>query len=118
MAPIQSKRKNQGSNYPFKLQKDKNNGNGILRRIIPAQTATEVSKALLQQCFGILKEGIWWRVLPLEDMYDDVGSGIGIDWDYFLRLHISSGLLFTKTMKSSSKQYQIRRDLWHDITKA
>ena len=72
MAPIRSKRKNQGSNYPFKRQKDGNNGNGILRRIIPAPTVREVSKALLQQCFGVLKEGIWWRVLPLDDMYDDM----------------------------------------------
>ena len=56
-------------------------------------------------------------MLPLDDMLDDIGSGIGIDWEYLLPLLISSGLLFTKTMKSSSKRYQISRDLWHDITK-
>ena len=117
MAPIRSKRKNQGSNYPFKRQKDDNNGNGILRRIIQAPTVTEVSKALLQQCFGILKERIWWRVLPLDDRYDDIGSGIGIDWEYLLPLLISSGLLFTKTIKSS-KRYLVSRDLWNDTTRA
>ena len=106
MAPIRSKRKkslNEGSNYPFKRQKDDNNGNSILPRIIPAPTATEVSKGLLQQCFGILKEGIWWRVLPLDDMLDDIGSGIGIDWEYLLPLLIKSGLLFTKTKGIQSR---------------
>ena len=93
------------------------NGNGILRRIIQAPTVTEVSKALLQQCFGILKERIWWRVLPLDDRYDDIGSGIGIDWEYLLPLLISSGLLFTKTIKSS-KRYLVSRDLWNDTTRA
>ena len=65
--------------------------------------------------FGILKEGIWWRVLPLDDRYDDIVAGIGINWQCLLPLLINSGLLFTKTIKSS-KRYLVSRDLRNDTT--
>ena len=118
MAPIRSKRKkclNEGLDYPLKRRKDNNNGNGRSKRMAQPPTATEVSKALLLECFGTLKEGIWWRMLPLDDMYDDIVCGIGIDWQYLLPLLINSGLLFTKTIKSS-KRYLVSRDLWNDTT--
>ena len=120
MAPIRSKQKkslNERRNYPLKRRKDNNNGNDRSKRVVQPSTATEVSKALLLECFGTLKEGIWWRVLPLDDMYDDIVSGIGIDWQYLLPLLISSDLLFTKTIKSS-KRYLVSRDLWNDTTRA
>ena len=120
MAPIRSKRKkslNERRNYPLKRRKDNNNGNDRSKRVVQPSTATEVSKALLLECFGTLKEGIWWRVLPLDDMYDDIVSGIGIDWQYLLPLLISSDLLFTKIIKSS-KRYLVSRDLWNDTTRA
>ena len=118
MAPIRSKRKkslNERPGHLLKRRKDNNNGNGRSERMAQPPTATEVSKALLLECFGTLKEGIWWRVLPLDDMYDDIVSGIGIDWQYLLPLLMSSGLLFTKTIKSS-KRYLVSRDLWNDTT--
>ena len=74
MAPIRSKQKkslNEQGDYPLKRRKDNNNGNDRSERVVQPPTATEVSKTLLLECFGTLKEGIWWRVLPLDDMYDD-----------------------------------------------
>ena len=54
---------------------------------------------------------MWWRILPLEDGYDDISVGIGINWDDMLLLLIDSGLLF-KTKRKTSNSYQIKHVKW------
>ena len=69
MAPIRSKRKknlNGSLLYSSKWQRDKETDNGGLQGMQQGMTATEISTDLLQRCFGLLQEGIWWRILPID----------------------------------------------------
>ena len=43
-------------------------------------------------------------------------TGVGIDWKYVLLLFINSGLLFTKSIKSS-KRFLVSSDLWNNMKK-
>ena len=40
----------------------------------------EKSRDLIKQCLCKLEEGIWWRILPVEEKYDDISVGVGVDW--------------------------------------
>ena len=43
-----------------------------------------------------LTEQIWWRILPVDEAYDNISVGIGLTWDNLLLLLVDNGLLFTK----------------------
>ena len=106
MAPIRSKRKkslNGSLLYSSKRQRDKDTDNGGLQGMQQGMTAIEISTDLLQRCFGLLQEGIWWRILPIDHSYDDILVGIGIEWQYLLPLLINSKLLFTKAVDDTEE---------------
>ena len=56
--------------------------------MVQSPTATAVLKALHYGIvFGALRRAfIWWWVLPLDNMYDVIVAGVGIDWKYILPL--------------------------------
>ena len=117
MAPIRSKRKkslNGSLLYSSKRQRDKDTDNGGLQGMQQGMTATEISTDLLQRCFGLLQEGIWWRILPIDHSYDDISVGIGIDWEYLLPLLINSKLLFAKAV-DTGRRVLASRDLWANL---
>ena len=64
-----------------------------------------------------MNEGIWWRILPLalEDDYDDISVGMGIDWEDLLPLLINNGLLYS-TKRTTACDYRISQDLWQSYT--
>ena len=62
-------------------------------------------------------EGIWWRILPLEDGYDDISVGTGINWEDLLPLLIHDGLLYT-TERTIACDYRVSRDKWESLTDA
>ena len=55
----------------------------------------------LQHCFGSLAKSIWWRILPLDDDYDDISVGMGVDYEDLLPLMLHYGLLYTDKSNSS-----------------
>ena len=106
MAPIRSNRKkslNEGSMYPLKRKHNDNDDHERPEQIHRSSTNKEKSMCLLQQCFGLLTSQIWWRLLPIDDGYDDISVGIGIDWQYLLPLLVNTGLI--KTKNSHIRQY-------------
>ena len=70
--------------YPLRRQTEDNITNGLSERIHATQTPKEITRSLLQRCLQTLNEGIWWRILPLEDGYDNISVGMGIDWEDLL----------------------------------
>ena len=73
----------------MKRGQDGGNGNLLLPWMVQSPTATAVSKAL--HYYGIVlgalrRAFIWWWVLPLDNMYDVIVAGVGIDWKYILPL--------------------------------
>ena len=58
--------------YPLRRQIGDNVSNGAFQRVTQQQTPKEITLSLLHECFGTLNEGIWWRILPLEESYDDI----------------------------------------------
>ena len=71
---------------------------------------------LIQLAFRNLSEGVWWRILPVEDeLLDDIGVGIGLDdWEDLLPLLVHSGLLYTR-MKTSVSRYYIDHYSWDTL---
>ena len=84
---------------------------GLSERVHQTQTPKEITRSLLQRCFQTLNEGIRWRILLLEDGYDDISVGMGIDWEDLLPLLINHGLLYS-TKRSIDCDYCISRDSW------
>jgi len=63
----------------LRIQLEETITNGLSESVHRTQTPKEITRSLLQTCFRSLSEGIWWRILPLEDGYDDISVGMGID---------------------------------------
>ena len=87
---------------------------GLSDNVHRTQTPREITRSLLQRCMDTLNEGIWWRILPLEDGYDDLSVGMGIDWEDLLPLLIHDGLLST-TERTIACDYRISRDKWQAL---
>ena len=48
---------------------------------------------LLPRLFDRMKRGVWFRILPTEDTFDDICDGMNQDWEDLLPLLIEHGLL-------------------------
>ena len=81
--------------YPLGRRIEDNSTNNLSEEIHAISTPKEITTSLLQRCMDTLSEGIWWRILPLEDGYDDISVGMGIDWEDLLPLLINHGLLYS-----------------------
>lgn len=67
-------------------QRDDTKDNDSSQWLHQALAAKEISTDLLQRCFQSLQEQIWWRIVSLDDSYDDIPVGIGIKWNYILMI--------------------------------
>ena len=101
--------------HPLRRGGENNNTDGLSQRMHRTQTPKEITRSLLQTCMDTLSEGIWWRILPLEDGYDDISVGMGIDWEDLLPLLIHEGLLYS-TKRSTACDYLVSRDSWQSFT--
>ena len=101
--------------YPLRRPIENTISNGLSERVHSTQTAKEITMSLLQRCFSTLNEGIWWRILPLEDGYDDLSVGMGIDWEDLLPLLINCGLLYS-TKRSTINNYLLSHNSWQSFT--
>ena len=101
--------------HPLRRGGENNNTDGLSQRMHRTQTPKEITRSLLQTCMDTLSEGIWWRILPLEDGYDDISVGMGIDWEDLLPLLIHDGLLYS-TKRSTACDYRVSRDSWQSLT--
>ena len=95
-----------------KRQTKDNVNNGLFERVCKILGGKEDSKSLLNDSFNTLNDTIWWRILPLDDGYDDNSIGMGIEWEELLPLLTDSGLLFCK---EGSKKYQLRLKKWESL---
>ena len=101
---------NDGRTYPFKKLKGNNNSSSHTDVVRPILSPKEITASLLQQCFKCLCTRIWWRLLPLQDGFDDISVGMGIQWDDLLPLLVDYGLLLTKGGK-----YQFNPNKWDSL---
>ena len=97
--------------YRLGRRTEDNITNGLSERIHATQTTKEITSSLLQRCMDTLSEGIWWRILPLEDGYDNISVGMDIDWEDLLPLLIHYGLLYS-TKRSTACDYLLPHNLW------
>ena len=71
----------------------------------------EATRSLLHQSLQELPDGIWLRILPLGDTYDDMCYGTGVDWEYLLPLLMNAGLIYS-IRRSTVNQYAIVPTQW------
>jgi hypothetical protein len=69
---------------------------------------------LLPRLFDRMKRGVWFRVLPTEDTFDDIYDAMNQDWDDLLPLLIDHGLLACD-IRDDVKNYKFitKRDTRH-----
>ena len=101
--------------YPLRRQIEDNVNSGLSQRVHTDQISKEITLSLLQEGFRTLSEGIWWRILPLEESYDDIAVGMGIDWEDLLPLLINNGLLYTNKQRTDNK-ILISHNSWQSFT--
>jgi hypothetical protein len=70
--------------------------------------------ALVDSVFGNLREGIWWRVLPIEGANDDICSGTGQAWDVLLPLLLERAIIRVHG-KPTLSGYQFRKWSWETL---
>ena len=100
---------------PLRRRSEETVTDRLSERVHRTRTPKEITMSLLQRCFQTLNEGIWWRILPLEDGYDDISVGMGINWGDVLPLLINCSLLYS-TKRSTDCDYCISRDSWQSYT--
>ena len=71
----------------------------------------EETMLLLRECFSKLSENVWWRILPVEDDFDDISVGMGIHWEDLLPLLLHTGLLYTEK-RSTVNRYMLNHFQW------
>ena len=105
---------NAAMNYISKRTKQNNINNKVFENVGRSSTVEEKTSSCLQRCFAALSEGIWWRVLPLEDDFDDICVDIGVDWDDLLPFLLHYGLLYTEK-RQTFNEYLISSSMWQDF---
>ena len=79
------------------------------KQVVVSQTRTvggsgdiqEDTILCLQHCFDSLAKGIWWQMLSVDDNYDDISVGRGVNYEDLLSLMLHYGLLYTDKGNSS-----------------
>ena len=76
------------------------------------------------ECFSVLErlffhatQGIWFRILPIDDHDDDICHGLGVEWRYLLPLLTKCGLIKSKTT-SVVKDVHVGTRQWDEMAKA
>jgi hypothetical protein len=67
---------------------------------------------LLPRLFDRMKRGVWFRVLPTEDTFDDICDAMSQDWDDLLPLLIDHGLLACDIRDGDVKNYKFITNVW------
>jgi hypothetical protein len=83
---------------------------GTTERIVGGDNIT----ALVDSVFGNLREGIWWRVLPIEGTNDDICTGTGQAWDVLLPLLLERDFIRVHGEPTLSG-YQFRKRSWETL---
>ena len=100
---------------PFKKHRKNSINNSPVEGDKEPPTTKQISFDLLCKCFTTLNAGIWWRIIPLGDGYDDISVGTGIEWDDLLPLLMDAGFLKV-TERRTKAQYGFCRNRWlHDL---
>jgi hypothetical protein len=73
--------------------------------------------ALVDSVFGNLREGIWWRVLPIEGTNDDICTGTGQAWDVvvLLPLLLERDFIRVHGGEPTLSGYQFRKRSWETL---
>jgi len=66
---------------------------------------------LLPRLFDRMKRGVWFRVLPTEDTFDDICDAMNQDWEDLLPLLIDHGLLACD-IRDDVKNYTFKINKW------
>jgi len=67
---------------------------------------------LLPRLFDRMKRGVWFRVLPTEDTFDDICDAMNQDWEDLLPLLIDHGLLACD-IRDDVKNYTFKINTWN-----
>lgn len=92
-------------------QSDKKTQDVGSKRLHHLKEMEEETMRLLQDGFSALKERVWWRILPIEEDYDDVAFGMGLQWEDFLPLLLHGGFLYTEK-RSTVNSYLLNHFSW------
>ena len=60
---------------------------------------------------------MWFRILPKDDLFDDLTCALGVDWKYLLPVFVHLGLIGTKAT-SDIKEVFVQRQQWEELVKA
>ena len=82
-----------------------------LQRVQSTADFQKKTMFLLQCCFEALAEGIWRRILPLDEDIDDIACRMGLEWDDLLPLLLHSGLVYAQ-LRSTVNYYVIDHSSW------
>ncbi len=70
-----------------------------------------------EECFELLRslfqtstmQGYWYRILPVDGMYDDISIATGIEWTYLLPLLMKLGLIVAKVTSVVKENHVVKR---------
>jgi hypothetical protein len=83
---------------------------GTTERIVGGDDIT----VLVDSVFGNLREGIWWRVLPIEGTNNDICTGTGQAWDVLLPLLLERDFIRVHSEPTLSG-YQFSKRSWETL---
>ena len=81
------------------------------KRRIKRQREDDPPLELLPRLFDRMKRGVWFRVLPTEDTFDDICDAMNQDWEDLLPLLIDHGLLACD-IRDDVKNYMFKINTW------
>ena len=75
----------------------------------------------VEQCFDLIRslfhtsmQGYWYRILPVDGMYDDISIATGLEWTYLLPLLMKLGLIVAK-VTSVVKEIHVVKRQWDEF---
>ena len=78
----------------------------------------------MQECHDLIcsllkqsKNGLWFRILPIDGFDDDISVGTGVDWQYLLPLLTKCGLIRSK-VTSLEREVECDSFKWDELAKA
>ena len=84
------------------------------KRRIKRQREDDPPLELLPRLFDRMKRGVWFRVLPTEDTFDDICDAMNQDWEDLLPLLIDHGLLACD-IRDDVKNYTFKKNTWESF---
>ena len=102
---------------PSHTQKRRKQIETLLKGNQRGQTQQQVSFSLLTTLFCRSISGLWFRVLPSDDGFNDICTATGLEWRYILPLLMDVGLIVDRTT-SVVKNFDIVHKQWNEISTA